>query len=132
VFLCKIMENNTKSDKSDTLAERIKKEKERFLEAFEESIGIVTIACQKVGIHRSTYYDWLEKDPKFKKEVERIKTQQMGWVEDKLLQAIKDGNITAINFYLRCKHPEYKPRTEFSFDKESVDKTLDKIKEILE
>lgn len=125
------MENKTKSDKSDTLDERIKKSKESFLKAFEESIGIVTIACQKIGIHRSTYYDWLEKDEEFKKEVERIKAQQMGWVEDKLLQAIKNNNITAINFYLRCKHPEYKPRTEFSFDKESIDKTLDKIEEIL-
>lgn len=121
-----------KTDKSDTLVERIKKKKEKFLKALEETMGIVTIACQKVRIHRSTYYDWVEKDSEFKKEVERIKTQQMGWVEDKLLQAIKNNNISAINFYLRCKHPEYKPKSEFSFDTEIVNKTLDKIKSILE
>lgn len=125
------MEKEVKSDKSNTFR-RIQNKKEEFLKAFEETIGIVTIACQKVGIHRSTYYDWLEKDPEFKKEVERIKTQQIDWVEDKLLQAIKNDNITAINFYLRCKHPGYKPKTEFSFDTDTINKTLDKIKSILE
>jgi hypothetical protein len=35
-------------------------------------------------------------------------------------------------FYLKCKHPEFKPHSEISFDKEKVDESLDKIRKIIE
>ena len=39
--------------------------KESLLKALEQSLGVVTVACKKADIPRSTYYKWLNEDPKF-------------------------------------------------------------------
>ena len=126
------MEKGEKINKFNSIKERIEKNKKRFLEEFEKSVGIITTTSQKTGMNRGTYYQWLKKDPKFRKEIERIKEEQMGVVEDRLLQAILNNNVSAIIFYLKCKHPEYRPKSELSFDKEATDKALDRIKEVIE
>jgi transcriptional regulator of acetoin/glycerol metabolism len=36
--------------------------KKAMIEALEQSLGIVTTACKKVGINRKTHYDWLKTD----------------------------------------------------------------------
>ena len=36
--------------------------KKAMIEALEQSLGIVTTACKKVGINRKTHYDWLKND----------------------------------------------------------------------
>lgn len=115
----------------DGTQERIKRDKEEFLEKLMESSGIVTIACQKQGIARATFYNWFNSDPEFKKQVETIKKEQVSVVEDRLLKAILEGNIPAIIFYLKCRHPEFKPKSEISFDSESINKALDTIKSII-
>jgi len=127
-----IQSNVQKPDKAEATKRRIEKDKEEFLELLRESTGIVTIACQRKGIVRGTFYNWYNTDPEFKKKVEEIKKEQVGVVEDRLLKAILEGNISGIIFYLRCKHPEFRPRSEISFDKETVDQALDKIKKIIE
>lgn len=122
-----------KPDKTEKVRERIEKDKEEFLEVLRESTGIITIACQRKGMARATFYNWSNTDPEFKKKVEEIKKEQIGIVEDRLLKAILEGNVSAIIFYLKCKSAEFRPRSEISFgDKEKVDETLDKIKKIIE
>ena len=122
-----------KEIKPKSIEERIIKDKEEFLESFRDCTGIVTIACQRKGIARATFYNWLNSDPEFRKKVEEIKKEQIGVVEDRLLKAILEDNISAIIFYLKSKHPEYKTKTEVSFDdKEKIDETLDKIKKMIQ
>lgn len=111
---------------------RVQKDKSEFLKILQESYGIITIACQKKMIARSTFYNWYNSDPEFKKRVEEIKKEQISVVEDSLLKAILQGNIPAIIFYLKCKHPEFRPKSEISFDREKVDESLDTIKKIIE
>ena len=77
--------------------------KKALLEALNKSMGNVTLACKNVGIARSTYYDWLEKDLQFKKDVDEICEVQLDFVESKLFNAIDKENITAIIFYMKCK-----------------------------
>ena len=36
--------------------------KESLLAALEQSLGVVTVACKKADIPRSTYYKWLNED----------------------------------------------------------------------
>ena len=36
--------------------------KESFLKSLEKSLGVVTVACKKADIPRSTYYKWLKED----------------------------------------------------------------------
>ena len=39
--------------------------KESILKALEQSLGIVTVACKKANIPRSTFYKWLNEDEDF-------------------------------------------------------------------
>ncbi|WP_456443061.1 hypothetical protein, partial [Caldithrix abyssi] len=129
--------SDKKPDKSDSknrgrLEQRIKKDKKEFLEVFRENMAIITISCLKKGIHRSTFYDWYKSDDEFAAKVEEIRKEQVGVVEDKLLKAILDDNLQAIIFYLKSKHPDYKPKTQIDFsDKEKMDQTLDEISNLI-
>jgi len=109
----------------------IKRAKEELLASLDANMGIVTTACSEVKIGRSTFYRWLEKDKKFKAEVEKISEDQKVVVESKLLDAIRAGNIAATIFYLKCRHKGYRPKQTIGFDHEQGDKVLDRFKEIL-
>jgi hypothetical protein len=80
-----------------------KAKKKLFLESLEKSLGIMTLAIKLTGVSRETPYEWMIKDPEFKKAVSRIQEDTLDFVEDKLLSLIKKGNTTATIFYLKCK-----------------------------
>jgi hypothetical protein len=77
--------------------------KKRLLEALEKSLGIVTSACKKAKVARSTYYEYLHNDPDFKAEVESIQDMALDFAETKLMQSINNGSDTATIFYLKTK-----------------------------
>lgn len=77
--------------------------KQRFLEALKEHLGIVATACSACGMTRQTYYNWRHNDAEFKAAVDEITETQIDYVEDKLLNQIKNGNTTATIFYLKTK-----------------------------
>lgn len=77
--------------------------KKKFLVAFEEAMGIVSYACRKSNVHRSTYYTWYNNDPEFAKQIDAINDATVDEVELALLNKIKEGDITAIIFYTKCK-----------------------------
>lgn len=80
------------------------KQKQRsFLKHYKDGHGIITYACQATGIARRTYYNWLEKDEKFREAIEALQEETIDIVESKLLTQIDDGNLTAIIFYLKTK-----------------------------
>lgn len=131
--------SSDKNDKDDPIKEgeiviynateeRTRKKKKEFLEVFKNSLGIITYSCQKVGISRETFYRWKREDEEFKKEVEESLKIQKNDVEDRLLKAIVADNITAIIFYLKSKHPEYRPALKLSgeLDLNDYDKLTDK------
>lgn len=80
-----------------------KERQELFLKYFKEAKGIVSYACQKIGITRSCYYKWLDTDSKFKEKCEEVNEETIDIVESKLLSAINEGELTAIIFYLKTK-----------------------------
>ncbi len=45
---------------------RTKEAKERFAKAFQQNRGEISATAARAGVHRSTYYDWVRKDPGFK------------------------------------------------------------------
>jgi alpha-D-ribose 1-methylphosphonate 5-triphosphate synthase subunit PhnI len=55
----------------------------------------------------------LKKDPKFATGIVNAEAELNDEVRDALISKIADGDMTAIIFYLRRKHPEfiYKPTT---------------------
>ena len=90
------------------------RKKKPFLKALREGRGIITYACEKIGINRMTYYNWIKNDEEFAKQVEEINESTIDAVESKLLSAINEENITAIIFYLKTKGKKrgYVERTE--------------------
>lgn len=77
--------------------------KKEVLEALERSLGIVSTACEKAGIHRSTHYDWLQSDPEYKEAVRLIEERTIDFAESHLHALIKDKNPAAVIFFLKTK-----------------------------
>lgn len=93
----------------------IKKEKwEEFLENLKKSQGNILVAAKKTGIGRTTIYEKRKKDERFRKRMDKIleeQTEEMNdYAEGKLFQAIRAGNLTALIFYLKTRHPKYRIR----------------------
>lgn len=94
--------------------------KKAMIEALEKSLGIVSTACNSVGISRQTHYRWLAEDPEYKRQVDDISEAAIDFAESKLHEKISgvtigkmnDGELqvyeqppsdTAIIFYLKTK-----------------------------
>lgn len=105
--------------------------KKEVVEALKDCYGIVTDACKKSDVPRSTYYKWLNEDKEFKAAVDDTQEEAIDFVEGKLFQKIngiqmgkiQDGELsvydvppsdTAIIFYLKTKAKKrgYIERTE--------------------
>lgn len=94
--------------------------KKDIVEALSDCYGIVTDACRKCDVPRSTYYKWLKEDEEFAKEVADTQEEAIDFVEGQLFQKIKGVTVgvrekgvlniyeqppsdTAIIFYLKTK-----------------------------
>lgn len=82
---------------------KIVQSKNTLLAALYQSKGIVSSACAAAGVSRQTYYDWLEKDPEFKKAVQDVQEFAIDFVESKLLDNIENGDNISTIFYLKCR-----------------------------
>lgn len=96
----------TKIDKTNTKKNNPSKlKKQAMLEALKSSLGNISIACEKVGISRQGYYNWLEQDKDFKFEIDNLSIEEraLDFVEGKLFEQIKNGDRTCIIFFLKTK-----------------------------
>jgi hypothetical protein len=78
------------------------KQQEKFLEALKENMGVVSITLEQVKVSRPVYDDWMT-EIFFKEKVKEIAEQCLDYVEKKLMDEIKAGNLNAIQFYLKTK-----------------------------
>tara|TARA_Y100001937_G_C7031248_1_gene290187 strand:+ start:248 stop:607 length:360 start_codon:yes stop_codon:yes gene_type:complete len=109
--------------------------KESILKALEQSLGVVTMACKKAKVPRSTFYKWLNEDNDFAKKVKDIENVALDFAESQLHQQIGKGIPSSTMFYLKTKgkHRGYVERTEITgadgmpnnFQIEIIDKTED-------
>jgi hypothetical protein len=77
--------------------------KDRLLVALEGAMGIVSLACEKARVSRSTYYDYYNSDSEFAKRVDELSDIALDFTESQLLKLIEKGNPQAIMFYLKTK-----------------------------
>ena len=90
--------------------------KKAMLKALEKSLGIVTNACNEVGIARWTHYRWMDEDPEYKQAVADLADVAIDFAESKLFEKITGVTVqtgeniyeqppsdTAIIFYLKTK-----------------------------
>ena len=76
---------------------------EQMIEAIEKSRGFVSSAASMCGVSRRTFYRYLEKYATVKEALDDEREKRTDFVENKLMNAINDGNITAIIFYLKTQ-----------------------------
>lgn len=74
-----------------------------MIEALVKSLGIVTIAAERVGISRRTHYDWYNEDPDYRKAVDDIADVTLDFAESKLHKQVDKGDTTAIIFLLKTR-----------------------------
>jgi len=77
--------------------------KKGMLEALTKSLGIVSTACETVGISRTTYYKYYKTDEQFKEQVDSIGDEAIDFVESQLFELIRKGNVAATIFFLKTK-----------------------------
>ena len=90
---------------------RTKVKKGLFLDMFSRSLGIITTACEKAGIDRKTYYNWIRDDAEFKDSVANTERDRTSEVRDRLYEKIMKKDGASIRFYLERKDPSFKLRT---------------------
>jgi hypothetical protein len=88
--------------------------KKAVIEALEQSLGVVTTACKSIDLARSTFYSWYNSDEEFKAAVDDIQEIAVDVAESELHKLIKNGETTAIIFFLKTKGKKrgYVERTE--------------------
>lgn len=87
---------------------------EQMIEAINKGRGFVTEAADELGVSRQTFYVYLKKFVTVQQALEDARERRHVMVENKLMSAIAQGNITAIIFYLKtqAKHKGYVERQE--------------------
>ena len=97
---------------------KIEQHKKALIQALEKSLGVVTTACKQVGIGRTTFYNYVNEDETFRKDVEDIDNIALDFAESQLHKQIQDGNTTATIFLLKTKGKKrgYIERQEIQHD----------------
>lgn len=100
--------NNVSSSNNDTI-------KREMLKALKNTLGVVSPACELVGISRNTHYTWMKTDENYKKEVDDLLDFQLDFVESKLFENINSGDTGSAIFYLKTKgkHRGYIEKREY-------------------
>lgn len=92
-----------RQERDAKVAEKVKQDKKRFLKALENSMGMVVHASDATGIHRATHYNWMKEDPEYAEQVQTIMERNIDLSESVLLQAVKNGDLSAVFYYLNNK-----------------------------
>ncbi len=103
------------------------KTKELFL-AQAKLTPVAEIVCQKIGLPRSTYYFMRKNDPEFAKAADEAladgRLLMNDLAESQLLTAVKNGNLTAIIYWLKNNSKLYGEKLELSGKIEQIRREL--------
>ena len=104
----------------DANQQRIDKQKQLLLEQLKKT-PVIEIACQKLGIGRTTFYRWQREDELFNEECYVALEQGTNLINDlaesKLIGQIQDGEFAAIRFWLQNHKNVYGNKLQISAGK---------------
>jgi hypothetical protein len=89
--------------------------KRAFVLAYREH-GSIYHAAIASRIHRSTYYDWIERDPVFLEAVEDCKEDCSDQVESSVFKKAVNGSTLDAIFYLKAHRPKFRDRVTIDID----------------
>ncbi len=96
------------TESQQTEQDRTIAKKREFLKWYARLFCVITTACEKVQIGRATLYRWRNDDETFRMAMDMITQRMPEMVEEKLKEAIMQGDMASTRFFLRAKHPDYK------------------------
>ena len=110
---------------------KTKDKKAKFLIAFENAFGNISMACSAIGITRQTFYLWKNKDDEFAEKVKAIEEKNIDLAETALLRNVREGKETSIIFFLKTKGKErgYVERTEADVSISPFEKLMQELDE---
>ena len=82
---------------------QLRGKKKLMIESLRKQLGVVTAACENVGVARTTHYEWIKIDPLYKEAVENLPDLVLDFAENALFKQIKSGSIPSTIFYLKTK-----------------------------
>lgn len=68
-----------------------------------KSFGNITIAAKSLGCERATLYRWIGDDKQLNKAIQEGRDSLLDMAENKMAHKIKDGDTTALIFYLKTQ-----------------------------
>lgn len=71
--------------------------------AIRESRGFLSVAAERLGCTYQTVSNYIKRYKTLQEVLDSINERELDLTENKLLSQIKEGNTTAIIFYLKCK-----------------------------
>lgn len=80
-----------------------KHSKKEILMALEAARGLVSLAAERLGMTRQAVFQRMSRDPELAEFAAEMRERQIDITEAKLFQAINNGDMTAIIFYLKTQ-----------------------------
>ncbi len=84
--------------------------KQKFIEAYKATNGNITDSASIAGIERKTYYNWLQDDKEFAMAILDSEADLNDSIRQVLIEKAASGDMTAVIFYLKNRHPDFKPQ----------------------
>lgn len=102
----------TPAKKESTVAQIAQLKKDKFLNAYKQTNGNITDSASVAGVARRTYYDWLEADKEFAMKILDCEADLNDEIRQVLISKAADGDMTAVIFYLKNRHPDFKQQPQ--------------------
>lgn len=106
--------------------------KKAFVLLYRQLMGHITNTCAGCGISRGTFYNWLAADKDFAVAIAESESELNDEIREALIHEAAIGNIAAIIFYLKNRHPDFKQQPinliQVNNFKEDITKELDEFR----
>jgi len=107
------------SKRKETITKRQKMQRELlFVELRKNSV--MTVACQKAGIPRSTVYRWMNDDPEFMNLIEQAVSEGRETINDMaesvVIKKVREENLNAAKYWLSHNKSQYRALGYRNFD----------------
>lgn len=97
---------------------------------------IVQVVCEKVGITRTTYYRWHKADKEFAEAADTALADGAGLINDmaesQLITAVRDGNLSAVMYWLKSHHHTYANRVELAVNQKPSEELTPEQQEVVQ
>lgn len=96
---------------SNSFIDKLDKHKKKFVLLYTKLNGHIGNTCAGMGISRQTYYNWLDDENKdFANAISEAELSLNDEIRDVLINKAASGDMTGVIFYLKNRHPDFKPQ----------------------